>query len=93
MGELPMQGGQVDNMIIQCCVCRKFREGERWVETEPPSEPSCRISHTYCPACAADMFEQIRKDCERLPIRKPAKLYVPTEAPKEVPRKKSPSEF
>lgn len=46
-------------MTVQCCSCKKIREGDRWVMTAAP-ESQMRISHGYCPTCAAKVFAEIR---------------------------------
>lgn len=47
-------------MLIQCCVCKKIRQEGRWVPDGKPVEDAGRVSHGYCPACAARAFEEIR---------------------------------
>ena len=41
------------DLIVQCCVCRKFEttSGEFVDVDESTIDPSYRISHTYCPEC------------------------------------------
>jgi hypothetical protein len=46
-------------MITQCCVCRKVRRGERWRALRLPLEPETRVSHGYCPTCAAEVHAEI----------------------------------
>ena len=47
-------------MRVQCCVCKKLREGHQWVEPDVPIRPDEDVSHGYCPICAAHAFAQIR---------------------------------
>jgi len=46
-------------MTVQCCSCKKIRKGSRWVMTTVP-ESQMRISHGYCPTCAAKVYAEIR---------------------------------
>jgi hypothetical protein len=46
-------------MTVQCCCCKKIRKDDRWVMTTVP-ESQMRISHGYCPTCAAKVFAEIR---------------------------------
>ena len=75
----------MEEMIVQCCVCRKYRENERWIETPPISDPACPVSHTYCPPCAERLFEEIRKECEEIAAEKPARIRVFSDAPSDAP--------
>lgn len=48
-------------MIVQCCQCRKVKQGERW--KEPSSHTLLQeqtVTHTYCPACAELVLQQIQ---------------------------------
>jgi hypothetical protein len=47
-------------MIVQCCLCKKVRKGKQWVTADPIELADVRISHGYCPACAAQAFAEIR---------------------------------
>ncbi|HPO14761.1 MAG TPA: hypothetical protein PLI09_15070 [Candidatus Hydrogenedentes bacterium] len=47
-------------MLVQCCVCGRVRKGAKWTAYEPPRDMHERISHGYCPTCAAEAFEEIR---------------------------------
>jgi len=48
-------------MIIQCCQCKKVKQGETWKEPPPQFFLQDKlVSHTYCPACAEQVLHQIR---------------------------------
>ena len=34
---------------VQCCVCRRIRDGHAWIAAKPDNRMDC--SHTYCPDC------------------------------------------
>ena len=44
-----------EDMLVMCCVCKKVRRGDRWVEAGPV-DGSIPVSHTYCPDCADDVI-------------------------------------
>ena len=46
-------------MVIQCCQCKKLRKGKRWVKAAGTHLAGQRVSHGYCPTCAAKAFAQI----------------------------------
>jgi len=46
-------------MMIQCCLCKKVLKGRRWVEADKVDVPEHRVSHGYCPVCAAEVFAEI----------------------------------
>lgn len=48
-------------MKVQCCVCHKLREGDQWKKAQPGETSGERISHGYCPKCAAQAFQKIRR--------------------------------
>jgi len=45
-------------MIVQCCVCRRFRRGNDWLPL-PLSFESDEVTHTYCPGCAEKAFAKV----------------------------------
>lgn len=47
-------------MIVQCCLCKKVRQGKQWVIANPSDLADAHVSHGYCPACAAQAFAEIR---------------------------------
>ena len=47
-------------MTIQCCVCKRKREGEKW--SKKASQPDPTASHTYCPACLQDAMANMRHE-------------------------------
>jgi hypothetical protein len=47
-------------MIVQCCSCKKIRKGSRWITMRTLPETPMRISHGYCPECAAKVYAEIR---------------------------------
>lgn len=47
-------------MIVQCCVCHRVRDEGDWVESLAVLDQS-KISHGYCPRCAAQAYEQVRQ--------------------------------
>lgn len=48
-------------MVVQCCVCKRRRQGNRWVDHKQNPEPDAKtvVSHGYCPECAAKAFREI----------------------------------
>lgn len=55
-------------MVVQCCACKRIREGSAWIIPVVSLEGE-EISHGYCPVCAAKAFAQIRQQrhsCSRL---------------------------
>lgn len=52
-------GGLVVTLPVQCCDCRLWRVDTVWTPTPPPNVS--RVSHTYCPPCAAKRMEEIKK--------------------------------
>lgn len=57
-------------MKVQCCVCQKIRQGERWRFALYGELEGESVSTGYCPECAKIAFESIRgeKDQEA-PLR------------------------
>jgi hypothetical protein len=55
-------------MEVQCCVCKKFRNGGRWVSLQKKDLPSRGISHGYCPKCADVAFAEIRNTQSRIKL-------------------------
>jgi len=53
----PIKEGLV--MMVQCCVCRKIRRPEGWVD--PPVQPNLlkEASHGYCPDCAKQAYAEV----------------------------------
>ena len=47
-------------MLIQCCVCKKFRRNGQWHAGARLAEHDGRISHSYCPECAERAFEELK---------------------------------
>ena len=47
-------------MLIQCCVCKKFRHEGRWGTAATIVNHDGRISHSYCPECARRAFEELQ---------------------------------
>lgn len=39
-------------MTIQCCKCKRLRNGQEWTETVGSLEGP--VSHSYCPACLTE---------------------------------------
>lgn len=49
-------------MVVQCCVCRRVRNENEWIVPEAAAvEQRDKISHGYCPRCAAQAFEEIKQ--------------------------------
>ena len=46
---------------VQCCVCRRLRREDDWVVVANPDAYAAAASHGYCPECAQQAFEEIRK--------------------------------
>ena len=51
---------EVQAMTIQCCKCKRIREGHDWVAVDVL--PEGEVSHGFCPPCADVMFEQIQNE-------------------------------
>jgi hypothetical protein len=49
-------------MVIQCCVCKKVRNGSAWAKTTVSDSHECDVSHGYCPVCAKKAFAEIKED-------------------------------
>lgn len=51
-------------MHVQCCVCKKFKKNEEWMETPSHSQEfrEAKISHTYCPHCLSQAMEEIKRE-------------------------------
>ena len=45
-------------MVVQCCSCRQVRKGKQW-EKPVQNDLAGRVSHGYCPVCAAKAFAEI----------------------------------
>jgi hypothetical protein len=50
-----------DPVVIQCCVCLRVRQGNRWTSVAKPYKVMRRASHTYCPRCMKESFGSIKK--------------------------------
>ncbi len=48
-------------MLIQCCVCHRYREGVRWKTERPPKRRGEFVSHSYCPTCAQQLISEMRR--------------------------------
>ena len=46
-------------MKVQCCVCKKVREGGQWDYPAQALPSELEVSHGYCPECAAEAFAQL----------------------------------
>lgn len=55
-------------MVVQCCVCKQLRVGERWLAHESLEEEA---SHSYCPTCLEVMKRRIEHE-HRLAAPQPA---------------------
>lgn len=44
-------------MTVQCCQCKRVREGRSWVPA--PAVPESAMSHTYCPGCYANIMTEV----------------------------------
>jgi len=50
-------------MTVQCCSCKKIRDGKQWVDARESELPAGEgISHGYCPVCATRAFAAIRQE-------------------------------
>lgn len=47
-------------MTVQCCVCKRKREGNEW--THAGSMPDPQASHTYCPTCLSEAMDTMRRE-------------------------------
>lgn len=50
-------------MTVQCCVCKRKREGEEWIKSSLQPDPNA--SHTYCPACLHEAMDTMRREAMR----------------------------
>jgi len=50
-------------MTIQCCVCKKIKDGEKW-KTDGHGGRS-DASHTYCPRCFEKSMTALRAEQRR----------------------------
>jgi len=48
-------------MVVQCCLCKRVRNGKLWAEPLPEEIVEGDISHGYCPACAAKAFLEVEE--------------------------------
>ena len=46
-------------MTVQCCICKRVREGQVWVDQVLSEQEEANTSHGYCPVCAAKAFAEI----------------------------------
>lgn len=47
------------SLLVQCCVCRRVRQGESWRRRNVPT--GVGVSHGYCPVCLAGLMGQVRR--------------------------------
>ncbi len=54
-------------MVVQCCSCKKVREGQAWGDSIDPDLARAPVSHTYCPVCAKRVIEALQdlRDAKR----------------------------
>ena len=38
-------------MTVQCCMCHKVRDGQRWQRSRDAASIARQASHTFCPRC------------------------------------------
>jgi hypothetical protein len=55
-----IQRRRILTMTIQCCKCKRIREGGGWMEVAEGASTPEQVSHGYCPVCAAAAFKEIR---------------------------------
>lgn len=49
-------------MLIQCCVCKRIRRDEIWVDSHwVDLTRENHMSHGYCPACAEAAYSNFRR--------------------------------
>jgi hypothetical protein len=52
-------------MTIQCCRCKRVRNGEEWT---PPGVASLEaVSHTYCPTCLDESMAEMKAELSEAP--------------------------
>ena len=49
---------------VQCCMCKRVRVGDEWLSPVNRITLDDKISHGYCPTCAAQAFAQIAQATE-----------------------------
>lgn len=57
-------------MTIQCCVCKKVKEGENWKLDGHGGRSEA--SHTYCPRCLKSTVAEIRGQRRQAVLAQPA---------------------
>lgn len=54
---------QLEGILPVCAVCKKIREGDRWVPFEDyvKEHSAAEFTHGLCPECARPYFEELEK--------------------------------
>lgn len=58
---LPLGSFSSPEFYTQCCVCRKVRIGEKWVDDAVIDHAAAKCSHGYCPVCFRKVMRHIDK--------------------------------
>ncbi len=58
---LQQRGKEMSPVIIQCCVCLRVRQGNKWTSVAKPYKVMRHASHTYCPKCMKESFGSLKK--------------------------------
>jgi len=46
---------------VQCCACKKVKDGDQWKSVTYPEAIAPYASHTYCIECEMDIRRQINE--------------------------------
>ena len=60
MENIKNQESECVPMTVQCCLCKRVRKQQHWVDPEIDMVDMADTSHGYCPKCAAKAFAEIR---------------------------------
>lgn len=53
-------------MVIQCCACKRVKDGGDWREATPPVLDTAPKSHGFCPECESKAYAEMNRHYEIL---------------------------
>ena len=56
-------------LLTECCVCKKIKIDNKWIDKVPSSKADNMRTHGYCPKCYTKVLLQISE----MPVRELAK--------------------
>jgi len=56
-------------MVVQCCICKRIRSKEQWLELPLLEAEKETVRYTYCPECVETVYRKIYEYNGRLPHR------------------------